>query len=68
MANKIIKEVIIGRAINGISINGLEYVLDENNEPIVFDDVEDAMQHLRDNGYEGFTNEKLDELFTFEEI
>jgi hypothetical protein len=41
--------MIICRPINGIGINGLEYLLDENDEPIEFDTVLDAMTFLRSN-------------------
>lgn len=33
---------VIARPINGISINGLEYVLDENGNELVFDNIEEA--------------------------
>jgi len=34
---------IVGRPINGISINGLEFILDENDEEMKFDTQEDAI-------------------------
>lgn len=70
MANKIITKVLIGRAINGISINGLEYLLDENDNPMVFSYVSEAKCFLRENGYdvETASDELLDELFIFEEV
>lgn len=37
---------IIARPINGISINGLEYVLDGNGDELVFESVEDAESFL----------------------
>lgn len=33
---------VIGRPINGISINGLEYVLDENGDELIFESIEEA--------------------------
>lgn len=42
---------LIGRPINGISINGLEYVCDNDNNPIEFDNVEQAIACLKENGY-----------------
>jgi hypothetical protein len=45
------KGVMIGRPINGISINGNEYVCDENRLAIVFDDENDAGEFLKTNGY-----------------
>ena len=41
---------IIGRAINGITINGREFVLDEKNELMKFDSEAEALQFLKDNG------------------
>lgn len=45
------KGVLIGRPINGISINGNEYVCDENGFSIVFGDENDAREFLKSNGY-----------------
>lgn len=45
------KGVMIGRPINGISINGNEYVCDKNGLAIVFDDENDAREFLKSNGY-----------------
>jgi len=42
--------VLIGRPINGISINGLEWLLDDNNEPMRFIDGNTAKHFLLDNG------------------
>jgi hypothetical protein len=42
--------IIIGRAINGISINGLEWLLDDNDEPMRFADGNTAKEFLLDNG------------------
>lgn len=45
------KKVIIGRPINGISLNGLEYVLDEEGEVRYFDGADEAKQFLLDSGF-----------------
>lgn len=50
--------VIIGRPINGISINGNEYVCDENGMAIVFIDEDTARTFLKDNG---FTDENIED-------
>lgn len=47
--------VMIGRPINDISINGLEWLLDNNNEPMRFKNGNEAKQFLLDNG-ESFEN------------
>jgi hypothetical protein len=44
------KKVIIGRPVNGISINGLEYLLGENGRVKEFADKKEAFQFLTDNG------------------
>lgn len=52
--------VIIGRPINGISINGLEYLLDCEDEVMIFDSEEDAKKYLSDQT--GYTDEDFDDL------
>ena len=43
--------IMIGRAINGISINGLEFVLDSIvGDVMLFESEEKAKDFLRDNG------------------
>ena len=44
------KSICIGRAINGITINGLEFILDENNEVMLFHSINEAKGFLLDNG------------------
>ena len=45
------KGVMIGRPINGISINGNEYVCDENGLAIILGNENDAKEFLKSNGY-----------------
>jgi hypothetical protein len=47
----------IGRPINGITINGLEYLLDENGHEMRFEDEAAASEFLRGNG---FTDDELE--------
>jgi hypothetical protein len=58
------KRVIIGRPINGISINGLEYLLGEHGRVKEFVDKKETARFLMDNG---FLDEDLDS-FIYEEI
>lgn len=37
---------VVGRPINGITINGLEYILTEGGDEVVFDSIEDAKMFL----------------------
>lgn len=56
--------VIVGRHIEGITINPLEYLLDDEGELVVFESEEQARQHLIKNGY------SKDDLYwiVFEEV
>jgi hypothetical protein len=58
------KRIIIGRPINGISINGLEYALDEHGEVKEFADKKEAVHFLKNNG---FLDKELDYFF-YEEM
>jgi len=42
--------IAVGRAINGISINGLEYILDGDSEVMLFKSVEEAKEFLTEHG------------------
>ena len=42
--------VLVGRPINGISINGLEYVLNENGEPVKWATEKQARLFLKEHG------------------
>ena len=57
------KGVIVGRHINGITINPSEYLLQDDGRLMVFAEKEVAKQFLYDNG---FTNEDI-EYLVFEE-
>ena len=57
------KGVIVGRHINGITINPLEYLLQDDGNLMVFANEEVAKQFLYDSG---FTNEDI-EYLVFEE-
>lgn len=41
---------VIARAINGITLNGREYVCDEKDEPILFDSQDLALAFLKEKG------------------
>ncbi len=42
--------ISVSRPINGITINGDEFLLDENNKVILFPDIVTALDWLRNNG------------------
>lgn len=42
--------IIVGRHINGITINPLEYVLDENGDTMVWITEDDAREWLSEHG------------------
>ena len=54
----------IGRPINGIGINGLEYAVDANGELLRFDGKDDAKTFLIEHGVD---EDNLD-YFEFEEV
>jgi len=60
--------IIIGKPINGISINGDEWLLDDENKEMEFEDKEAAKQFLRDNGFSDLSDEEFEDSFTFKEI
>lgn len=58
--------VLIGRPIEGVTINGLEYVCDEKRYAIVFKDEDDAKAFLADHNID---DELIEECgIVFEEV
>lgn len=57
----------VGRHIEGISLNGLEYLLNEDNSVMLFASVSLAKEYLRSKIGEEYTDEQLEEHFVFEE-
>lgn len=60
--------VLIYRYINGISLNGREYLLDEENKELKFDNKEQALNFLSDGGVEAKDEEELEEYGIYFEI
>lgn len=61
--------IVVGRPINGISVNGLEYLLDENTDSgfMTFETKEKALEFVRENVFPDATDEELNNYFTFRE-
>jgi hypothetical protein len=57
--------IVIGRPINGISINGLEYLLDEDGEYKQFESREEAKTFLNSMFEEPLTDDQLEDSFMF---
>jgi len=57
--------IVIGRPITGISINGLEYLLDENGEYKQFESTEEAKTFLNSMFEEPLTDDQLEDSFMF---
>lgn len=57
--------IVIGRPINGISLNGLEYMLDENGDYKLFNSKEEAKEFLNSNFEEPLTDDELEDNFMF---
>ena len=56
--------VIVGRAINGITLNGLEYLLDQDGKEMEFASEQDAKEFLTENG----VSTAEIESFVFEQV
>tara|TARA_R110000850_G_scaffold261800_1_gene390035 strand:+ start:7030 stop:7662 length:633 start_codon:yes stop_codon:yes gene_type:complete len=54
------------RAINGIGLNGKEFLLD-GHLPMEFENRAKAKEFLRENGYEDLTDDEMEDSFHFEE-
>jgi hypothetical protein len=57
--------IVIGRPINGISVNGLEYLLDENGGYKQFESTEEAKTFLNSMFEEPLTDDQLEDSFMF---
>lgn len=56
---------IIGRPIEGISLNGLEYLLGTDGHELLFDTVDEAKKLLSDNGVEG---DELEDCYVYQKV
>jgi len=58
---------LIARAVEGISLNGNEYLMEYDNKPFVFNSSEEAQKHIDDNqiGPDAFVweTESVDDMF-----
>jgi hypothetical protein len=61
-------KVKVGRAISGISLNGLEWLLNEDGSDMQFEDKEKAKEFLREHDYPDATDEEMEDYYTFKEI
>lgn len=57
--------IVIGRPINGISLNGLEYLLNENGDYKEFNSKEEAKTFLNSMFEEPLTDDDLEDSFMF---
>lgn len=58
------KRIVVGRHINGITLNPLEYLLDEEGDPLIFESEGSAKKYLAEKG---FTEEDM-YWMVFEEV
>jgi len=58
----------IGRAIEGVSINGKEWLLDGNNDVMKFESQDKAIKFLKENGFDNLSDEELKDSFFYEEV
>lgn len=54
---------IIGRPIEGVTLNGNEYVLDNDGNEMIFDSIEDAVGFLMACGYKEYDIENQGVVF-----
>lgn len=57
---------IIGRPIEGVTLNGNEYVLDNDGNEMIFDSIEDAVGFLMAYGYK--EDDIENQCVVFEEV
>ena len=58
--------IVVARPINGVTINGLEFLLDGPNGPhMTFNNKEEAKDFLRENAFPEATDEELEGYYTF---
>lgn len=57
----------IARPVEGISINGLEYLLDQAGDPMTFPTQDAAAAFLQENGFDHLSLAEIIEAFTIEE-
>ena len=58
----------IARAIGGISINGKEYLLDDEGNTMKFENRETAFQFLKKNGLQKMSDEEIEKSFFFQDF
>lgn len=56
--------VTVGRPVNGITINGDEFLLEDDGTVMEFGSKDEAFTFLRENGVE-LTDEEMEESFNF---
>lgn len=55
---------VVARPIEGITINGLEFLLDDEGEMLLFESKDEAKQFLTEHG-ETLNSEEMDEAYVF---
>lgn len=60
--------IAITRFIDGISLNGREWLLDNDGNVMEFNSRESAIKFLRSIGCENLSNEEIEDSFFFEEL
>jgi len=58
----------VARAIGGISLNGKEWLFDENGNIMQFKNRETAYDFFKMNGFDNFSNDELEDSFIFNEL
>lgn len=57
--------IVLARPVNGVSLNGLEFLLDKNKEFLEFKTKDDARAFIREDIFPDSSDEEQDNYFTF---
>lgn len=58
----------IARPIGETTLNGTEYLLNQDGSLMKFNSIEEAKMFLKTNGFDNITDEDLDDIFIFDII
>jgi hypothetical protein len=62
------KGVTVQRHINGIALNGTEFLLDDKGKLMVFGSIQKAKKFLQENGFGNYTEDDMEHNFIFSKV
>lgn len=48
------EQLMIGRPVNGVTLNGMEYVCGDDGKPLLFGSENECLAYIRQHGYSGY--------------